>query len=278
MNFSFFIVFFFSIKNIPLNCLALSSFGFPIHLCFAFFFAASDINFHISGHTSSGREVFCFLVSLHPDRVNPSGGLSCNRTNLVNPVHAPDNSFSPIFNLFFQQHILCRMSGSGNVDVLHRNRKCFFPRHVQFDSWYNEDDDKWILLWSSRSHFELPHHPASSRLEVGLENLIHLTFLEEFPVLLLVPDAPWLRWMFSERCSHQKIFTVPSATRNMKFPLLCGVNTSFALTLRAWSSDASISSNSSMSATIMSPFQIHPRTVHNREIYLARLLLQTDAV
>ena len=45
-----------SMKNILLNCLALSSFGFSIaHLCFAFFFAASDMYFHISGHTSSAR-------------------------------------------------------------------------------------------------------------------------------------------------------------------------------------------------------------------------------
>ena len=64
-----------SIKNIPLVCLALSSFGSSIaHLCFAFFFAASVKKFHISGHTSSGREVFCFLVSLPPDHENPSGG------------------------------------------------------------------------------------------------------------------------------------------------------------------------------------------------------------
>ena len=56
-----------SMKYIPLNCLALSSFGFSVaHLCFAFFFAASDINFHISGHMSTGRENFCFLVSLLP--------------------------------------------------------------------------------------------------------------------------------------------------------------------------------------------------------------------
>ena len=54
-----------SIKNIPLNCLALSRFGFSIaHLCFAFFCAASDICFHISGHTLSGVKVVCFLVSL----------------------------------------------------------------------------------------------------------------------------------------------------------------------------------------------------------------------
>ena len=65
--------------------LTLSSFGFSIaHLCFALFFATSDIIFHISGHASSGREVVCFLVSL----------LSCGRTKFVNLVHAYDNSFS----------------------------------------------------------------------------------------------------------------------------------------------------------------------------------------
>ena len=67
------------------------------------------------------------------------------------------------------------------------------------------------------------------------------------------------------RCSHPQILTVPSATGNMKFPLLCGVNTSFAFSLRAWSSDASISSNSSMSATMMSPFQIPHRVQYITE-------------
>ena len=51
----------------------------------------------------------------------------------------------------------------------------------------------------SRSHFWLPHHPASSRLEVGSENVIHLTFLEDFLVLRLVPAGPgWRWWMFSD--------------------------------------------------------------------------------
>ena len=45
-----------SMKYIPFNCLALSRFGFStVHFCFAFFLAASDVNFHISGHTSSGQ-------------------------------------------------------------------------------------------------------------------------------------------------------------------------------------------------------------------------------
>ena len=36
------------------------------------FFAASDICFHISGHTLSGLEGVCFLVSLSPDHAYPS--------------------------------------------------------------------------------------------------------------------------------------------------------------------------------------------------------------
>ena len=62
---------------------------------FCFLFRCIGHTFHISGHTSSGREVFCFLVSRSPDHVYPSGGLPFSRTNLVNPVHASDNSFSP---------------------------------------------------------------------------------------------------------------------------------------------------------------------------------------
>ena len=92
-----------------------------------------------------------------------------------------------------------------------------------------------------------------SLLEDGMEHTIRLNFLEEFLVDRLVPDGPGLRWTFADAVLSPKIFTVPSATGNMKFPLLCGVNTSFALSLRAWSSDAPISSNSSMSATTLFP-------------------------
>ena len=82
----------------PLHCLALSSFSFSIaHLC-------CDICVHTSGHTSSGREVVYFLVSLLPDHVYPSGGLSFKKMNLVNPVHASDYSFSPST---FQSSSIC---------------------------------------------------------------------------------------------------------------------------------------------------------------------------
>ena len=109
--------------------------------------------------------------------------------------------------------------------------------------------------------FRFPHHHGLSLLEDGLENLIHLTFLEEFLVLRPRSGRSRVKVDALRRCPLPKILTVPSATGNMKFPLLCGVNTSFALSLLAQSSDASISSNSSMSATIMCPFQIPPSRV-----------------
>ena len=116
------------------------------HLCFAFFFAASDICFHKSGHTSSGREVVCFLVSL---RTGPwcirLVAFLVNKTNLVKVVHAYDNSSSlsicsshhPIGLSIPTIHSKWRMSGSGKVDVLHRNSKWFFPRQVQFVSGFH---------------------------------------------------------------------------------------------------------------------------------------------
>ena len=132
-----------SMKNIPLNCLVLSSFGFSIaHLCFTFFFTASEIHFHVSGHTSSGREVFCFLVSLLPDHVYPSSGLSFRRTKSCEScpciwqfyfsIHVP-----VIVSMFLHEYIQGCMSRSGNVDVLQRIRKWFFSWHVQFDSGFN---------------------------------------------------------------------------------------------------------------------------------------------
>ena len=78
-----------------------------------------------------------------------------------------------------------------------------------------------------------------------MENVIHLIFLEEF---LVRSRRSRVKVDVLRRCSLPKILTVPPATGNMKFPLLCCVNTSFALRLLARSSDASISSNSSMSA------------------------------
>ena len=48
------------------------------------------------------------------------------------------------------------------------------------------------------NHLQLPHHAVLSHLDVVLENLIHLTFLQEFHVLRLVSIGAGLRWMLSD--------------------------------------------------------------------------------
>ena len=88
------------INEIPLNFLALSSFGCSIaHFCFPLRCPASDIVFHISGHKWSGLNVVGFFVSRSPDHVCPSGGFSSNMVNRVNPVHTSDR---PRSHLIFQ--------------------------------------------------------------------------------------------------------------------------------------------------------------------------------
>ena len=63
------------------------------------------------------------------------------------------------------------------------------------------------------------------------------------------------------RWSPPETLAVPSATGNFKLSHFIGVNTSFALSLRTWISDASICSISWMSVIDMSPFQIPPACI-----------------
>ena len=87
-----------------------------------------------------------------------------------------------------------------------------------------------------------------------MENCVRLILPEEFLVLLLVPDDPGLKWMVSDVVLLQRFWLFHLRLGILKN--FMGVNTSLALSLLAWISDASIRSNSSMSATRMSPFQI----------------------
>ena len=59
--------------------------------------------------------------------------------------------------------------------------------------------------------------------------------------------------------------------REHDFAPFLDVNISFALSLGAWNSDASNFPSSSMSATIVSPFQFLPQPMRIRGIFLVRL-------
>ena len=96
-----------SMKSMPRNVLALSSFGFSIaHFCFSFRIDDSDMSFHISGHRESGLDVVCFRVSRPPGHVYPSGGFSSHIVNLVKPVHVSVPINVPIIVDAFLQHYI----------------------------------------------------------------------------------------------------------------------------------------------------------------------------
>ena len=95
-------------------------------------------------------------------------------------------------------------------------------------------------------------------LDVGLKKT-RLTLLEDYLVLLLCLGYPGLRWMFSDLDLLQEFWLFHLRLGIRIFHLSLASTLPFALSLRAWSSDASISSISSMSATVMSPFQILSR-------------------
>ena len=114
-------------------------------------------------------------------------------------------------------------------------------------------DQKWFLA-SASSRVESSWRRVGESVWFSSKNFL---FLSSFR-MMMVSDAGQSRIKVDglRRRSPPKIFTVPSATGNIKLSPFIGVNTSFALSLLVWISNASISSNSSMSATIMSPFQM----------------------
>ena len=96
--------------------------------------------------------------------------------------------------------------------------------------------------------------------------MVHLTFLEEFLVLLLVPDNPGLWWMVSDDDLLQEVLTVPSATGNMEFTPFAALTCVHLLQFFNVC-DHNVSFPDSP-----------PRVMRNREACLTRLLFQTGEV
>ena len=99
-----------------------------------------------------------------------------------------------------------------------------------------------------------------------------ILFFSSFRMILIKVDG--LRRRFPPG-----VLTAPSATGNINVSLFIGADTSFALSLLAWTSDASLSSNSSNVCDQHVSFpDSSRRTIHNRGICLARLLDQIDVI
>ena len=85
------------------------------------------------------------------------------------------------------------------------------------------------------------------------ETLLILQESQYYSLLELVDAEP--KWMFSVPDISSRVFDSSICDCGKIISPCLGNSTSFALSLLEWISDASIVSNSSMSATNMSPFQ-----------------------
>ena len=165
---------------------------------------------------------------------------------------------SHLRSVLLQQYVQWCTCCSGNVDVLQRKKKWFFLRHREFDSGFSVMTINEFSCNSPEVTFSLLIIPALNLLEVELENVIHLIFLEEFLGLLLVPDAPGLRWMFSDAVHSQRFWLFHLRLGIWSFHFFA------ALTLPLhWAFGRGVLMRPSPPipqclATIMSPFQILP--------------------
>ena len=124
-----------SMKKIPLNCPALSSFGFSkAHLCFGFFRCIGHKFPHIWPYIIRTRSFLFPWQSPPRPYVSSSGGLSLSRTNLANPDRGEE------------QEIL-----QGKSDEVHP------PTLLEEDSTQDDEEAK-NDFWSITGDFIYRHH------------------------------------------------------------------------------------------------------------------------
>ena len=220
-----------SMKWIPRNLLVLSNYGFSIaHFCFFTFFCIRHMFRHF-----------------WPYIVGPWGRLfsrqSSHRTMCIRQVASHS-----------KQWILWNMSVHPIILLLH-------PHPTSHDKVVPAVLVTLMYFKGRGKILQSACHTTMS-LEV-VRKSIRLIHLEDYIVLLLGQGDPGKQWMFLEPDLLQIIWLFYLRMWKNFSPFI-GVKTSSALSLLACS-DASISSNSSMSATIMFPFQFfHPHTRHYR--------------
>ena len=203
-----------SMKQMPLNLRALSSFRFSI----------------AQGHTFSGLLVAWIFVHLRPDHKNPFGGFSFSYVNFVNPVQECDklpSAFTCLKSSFsiFLQHVQISVSGLCYIKVFQWNRECFFFRHVELNS-------RFIVMTIGNVTL---NRPILSGLQRRLSTLSVETFrfAFKFSTGIFAPHKSFL---------PQSGFSEFITIRYWEYEFIiffCLINTSFALTLGGWISDAS---------------------------------------
>ena len=157
-----------------------------------------------------------------------------------------------IVNTFFLQHIQICTSSPAHINVFQWNRECFFFRHIGLNSWFN-------VMTMDEVTLKRPEVSPGFGVIFWFCRLRPFRFALKFSTETFAPCRLFPPWSgFSEFVVSSWQFCCTICYRE-KYSLVCGVNTSFAVILGGWISDASMFSNSSMSATSISPLQNNHR-------------------
>ena len=170
-----------------------------------------------------------------------------------------------IVNTAFLQHIQCRIRPPDKVDIFKWYRTWFFTRDIEFNSRLNVIT-KNNFQRSSKNRFWLHRHPLAC---LTVETLV------EVIIVFFVSCRIILSWGGSSEnliSSRQRDRSICERGYEHFSPFF-GMRTSLALSLRAWISDVSKFCSSSMSATMMSPFQILPAFLAYHRKILGKTLL-----
>ena len=225
----------------PLNFPALSSFGFfdsPLLLCSSLTcFWHSEPNFW----PQTIRPCCC----LHFCQPPPGPHISVWRFFIQ---HGEQREISPRFRQVsitinvpiivcsaFLQHAQRRSSSPDHVNTFQWNWKCFFFRHAERNSRVQRDYDQYNSLRSTKKSFWASVSSVIASIGWDPSDSPRRSSLHTSPL------SGWSRIEadFQKAWSPPDDLTVPAAIGNVKFSPSFGVVTSFALSLRAWISEAS---------------------------------------
>ena len=239
-----------SMKQMPLNLRVLSSFGFSIaHYCFFSFWAAFPMMVHTSKPhiLKSGKLLELLPISLQTTYIPLAVSLLMKRTlctlskNLTNFDSRPHSNNHP-----FVQHIQMCVSSPGYISVFQWNRECFFFRHIELNFGF-------IVMAIEEITLKTPKVSSGFTVICWFCRLRLYRFALHFSTEIFTPYKMFPPFLsgFSKIVVSAWQFCCVICWENKKL-LLCRINTSYALILGRYISDASIFSHSSMSATRMS--------------------------
>ena len=234
----------------PLNRRAFSSFGFSFaHSCFTLFWADFPVLVHTSGHKSSGGPHISLCRFLSIKWI--LWILSKNLTNFDSCPHSNSRQY-----VFLALHRDLFWMDLVTSYVFQWNRERFLPSVPRVELEVRCDDDGWSHPWIDQKSARAS---ASSVDSAGWSSPNSPWRSAE----IFSPSVPALEWVFGIRSLFLTILLYHQLWGTLTLP-------PFEVSTLLSHDSSRINfryvhvSNSSMSAIKISPFQVHPRSMHIR--------------